>query len=80
MTAKKYYDGLDVGSVYKYEGSLVYITGGYYTDPTYGRLSNHYSWRKVKKDGSLGKEYSGYGGAEFKPVKFEVTIKVKTSQ
>lgn len=46
------------------EHGLVEITGGCYCDPTYGRVSNWWYWRKVNSDGSLGKkQYSGYGWA-----------------
>lgn len=41
---------------------LVEITSGYYLDPTYGRVSNFWTWRKVREDGTLGSHhYHGYG-------------------
>jgi hypothetical protein len=40
-------------------GRTVRITGGQYMG-TYG-LSNHWTWREVMLDGSLGKEEHGYG-------------------
>ena len=42
-------------------GYLVKVIDGQYLDPVYGRLSNSWTWRRVKKDGSLGKEEKGYG-------------------
>lgn len=63
------------GYVYKRDGKLIYITGGSY-EGSYGRISNHFSWKRVKKDGSLGKESSGYGQSDIAPVKCTVKIKV----
>lgn len=40
------------------KGKLVYIESGSYEIG--GRLSNFFSWRVVKPDGSLGKSHAGY--------------------
>ena len=39
------------------------VTSGCFLDPTYGRVSNWWTWHKVKPDGSLGRAISGYGGS-----------------
>ena len=52
---------MKVGAVLKHpDGYKVKIVSGQYWG-TYG-LSNHWDWRRVKKDGTLSKKiYSGYG-------------------
>ena len=41
-----------------------------------GRISNHFKWRKILKDGSLGKkEYKGYGGPEGEDVTEHYEVK-----
>lgn len=50
-----------VGEVRMIDGHPCYITDGQYESG--GRVSNHFHWRKIKKDGFLTKqEYFGYGG------------------
>ena len=45
------------------DGHPCLITGGYYLDPVYNRVSNHFNWRRINRDGTLQKEESsGYGG------------------
>ena len=59
---------LVVGKYYMYKGEVVKITSGYYRDPTYNRISNFWSWRKINKDGSLslvvedGYDHGGFTG------------------
>lgn len=65
-----------IGKVYLRKLKPIYIIDGYYTDPTYGRLSNHWTWRPVKKDGTLGKRQNGYGDTNIQPVKCKIEIKV----
>ena len=67
-----------IGKVFKRDGKKIYITSGYFTDPEYGRISNHWSWREVNKDGTLGKKGNGYGDTKAKPldVTIETTIKL----
>lgn len=43
------------------DGYKVKIIDGCFLDPVYGRVSNVWTWRKVKPDGSLGRSVSGYG-------------------
>jgi len=43
------------------DGRKVRITSGCFLDPEYGRVSNFWTWKPVKKNGKLGKEESGYG-------------------
>lgn len=44
------------------DGYKVYVISGQYLDSTYGRVSNHWSWKRVNPDGSLSEEVeSGYG-------------------
>lgn len=51
-----------VGKTLKHpDGRKVKITGGFFLDPTYGRVSNFWHWREVKTNGKLGKEECGYG-------------------
>lgn len=63
---------IEIGEVYMYcpdgckRGHRVKITGGQYWG-TFG-MSNHWMWRRVLRNGKLGKQESGYGGA-FKYIK-----------
>ncbi len=51
-----------VGKTLKHpDGRTVKIKSGCFLDPTYGRVSNFWSWNEVLPDGSLGPEESGYG-------------------
>lgn len=51
-----------VGKTMKHpDGRKVKIIEGQYLDPVYGRVSNFWSWREVKKNGKLGKIENGYG-------------------
>lgn len=69
---------LRVGDVRKIDGVISLITDGFYIDPTYGRISNHWTWRPVRPDGSLGRSRSGYGGDYFGPrLRHRILIKVK---
>jgi hypothetical protein len=46
------------------DGSIraVKITGGYYFDPTFGRVSNFWDWNEMGDDGSVLEETNcGYG-------------------
>lgn len=43
------------------DGYLVEVVSGRYLDPTYGTVSNWWTWRRVLEDGHLGVEESGYG-------------------
>jgi hypothetical protein len=53
----------------------VYITNGkYYSN---GRMSNFWYWRRVNKDGTLGKEENGYGGFSESENKYEIQIIAK---
>ena len=52
---------LSIGKVFKHpNGYDAYIESGYYLDPIYGRISNFWTWRPVRKNGALGKRISGY--------------------
>ena len=80
LTTKHFGNSLKVNGYFLYspqgkanecQGRPIKVTDGQFLDPTYGRLSNHWTWQYVKPDGSLGKhEASGYGGDEnyFKPI------------
>lgn len=67
-----------VGEVRMIKGRLSLLTHGSYMGQ-YG-VSNHWTWRTIRKDGTLGKEYNGYGvGLDTSdPIKHEVIIKVDT--
>lgn len=71
-------DHLVVGRVIEHPiHSLVYITeGAMWVD---GRLSNHWSWRKVRRDTLTGPTYHGYG-YEFDPAYHEALKYGKTNQ
>lgn len=44
------------------DGYKVHVISGQYLDSTYGRVSNHWSWKRVNPDGSLSETVeSGYG-------------------
>lgn len=52
---------LNIGGVFRHPvDGVIYVTGGAYEIG--GRVSNHWRWRKVNKDGTLGEEGHGYGG------------------
>ncbi|MDP3726603.1 MAG: hypothetical protein Q8R36_05415 [bacterium] len=79
LTKKYFGNALRVGGYFVYDpggnahkrGHPICIIDGYFLDPIYGRLSNHWEWRRVKADGTLGvKKYSGYGGDKkfFRPI------------
>ena len=71
---------MNVGEVRIIDGRLSMVTGGGYFAPG-GGVSNFWYWRTIRKDGTLGKEYSGYNTGVFnvsRPVKHEVVIKVDT--
>lgn len=67
---------LAVGHVIEHpRQGLVYITeGAMWVD---GRLSNHWSWRRVRRGVMVGKTFSGYG-YEFDP-DYHVALKNKTT-
>lgn len=52
-----------IGDVRRHpEHGRIRITGGYYLDPTYGRLSNFWHWVKLDHRNNPCKEGCGYGG------------------
>jgi len=59
---------LSHNTTYEIEGKPVLIESGYYLDPIYRRVSNFWHGHYVNPDGSLGEEWSGYGG-RFKEIK-----------
>lgn len=73
---KEKHDSFRIGSVYqRLSGKLIYITSGSYIGG-YDRISNHFHWRYLKKDGTLGKEGHGYGDTNIYPVDCKIQIKV----
>ena len=65
-----------IGDVYRDEkGSLIYLTGGSYMG-AYG-VSNHWTWRIVNKDGTLGNIETGYGGVFFTAPDYRVEIRIR---
>lgn len=69
-----------IGSVAEYQDDKnncsydVFIDeGSFYVN---GRISNFWHWRKVKKDGSLGKQKSGYGSFRESRNEYKIIIKV----
>jgi len=53
---------MKVGAVINHpDGRTVKIIDGCFLDAIYGRVSNWWSWKEVKKDGTLGKKEEGYG-------------------
>lgn len=66
---------MEVGEVRIINGRLSLITSGH------PYPINFWTWRTVRKDGTLGKEYKGYDNGEnriSKPVPHEVIIKVNS--
>ena len=52
----------------------VLILDGCYTDPTFGRVSNWWTWQELDNELNLKEKVSGYGGF-FKPhLNFDVKI------
>lgn len=55
--------GITKGEVRLIDGWPCLITGGYYLDPMFHRVSNHFSWQKIRESGYLdSEEFTGYGG------------------
>lgn len=53
---------MKVGKKIKHpDGRTVKVIEGRFLDPIYGRVSNFWTWREVKKGGRLGKKECGYG-------------------
>lgn len=62
IKAKYFHTELSIGKVVVHpEHGKVVITSGCYWDPTYGRLSNWWSWKKVLAKRIGKRTYSGYG-------------------
>ena len=78
LTEKYFGNSLEIGKYFIYKGKPIKITHGYFLDPTYHRLSNHWTWREVLPNGSLGKKGEGYGGNDeiFKPIMKQEAIKL----
>lgn len=71
---------LEIGQVYNYTDTKnntypVYILSGDYE--INGRISNHWQWKRINKNGSLGRSISGYNNmrrfTEFSG-KFRLTV------
>lgn len=78
LTKKYFGNKLAIGKYFvhrpegKGDGYPVCITNGCFLDATYGRLSNHWYWKKVLPNGKLSsEEENGYGDNE--PVFEEIT-------
>lgn len=53
---------MEIGKTIKHpDGRMVKIISGCFLDAVFGRVSNHWTWREVKKNGKLGPEEYGYG-------------------
>lgn len=69
----------EIGSIVTYNGDKkpydVYIVSGCYLDSTYNRLSNFWYWRKVLRNGNLGRLESGYGYFTESDFKYKIEIK-----
>jgi hypothetical protein len=78
LNDKYFGNSLEIGKYFLYKGKPIKITHGHFLDPTYHRLSNYWTWRKVLSNGSLGKKDEGYGGNDevFKPITKEEAIKL----
>ena len=78
LTEEYFGNSLEIGKCFIYKGKPIKITHGYFLDPIYHRLSNHWTWRKVLSNGSLGKKGEGYGGNDevFKPITKQEAIKL----
>ena len=67
---------IKIGGLYRNkQGRLIYMESGAYEIEN--RISNHWSWRIVRKDGTLGKRQFGYGDEWRAVPNFEVVIKVR---
>lgn len=68
----------EIGRVYRRDGQLIYITSGRYMG-TMG-LSNHWNWKYVRKNGTLGRDGWGYGDFPAVPVECDIQIKIKLKE
>lgn len=71
-------NSLKIGKYFLYKEKPIKILSGYFLDPTYHRLSNYWTWRRVLSNGSLGIMGSGYGANDevFKPVTKQEAIRL----
>lgn len=73
-----------VGSYYLYrkdgkgKGVPVKVIDGYYLDPVYGRVSNHWTWKRILPSGQMSRRsMSGYGGdPDFKAINKKQALKL----
>ena len=62
LTDKYFPRSMKIGKTLQHpDGRTVKIKSGCFRDATYGRISNWWTWNEVLKDGTLGKDESGYG-------------------
>lgn len=65
-----------IGKVYLRDKKRIYITSGSYLGG-YGRVSNHWTWKEINEDGTLGVKGSGYGDMSAEPFSnVEIEIRV----
>ena len=87
ITYKMFGNAIAIGKYFRYspngkastEGVPIKIISGYFLDPIYGRLSNHWRWKVVKKNGELQEgQDSGYGGGPnyFYPITEQEAIEI----
>jgi hypothetical protein len=75
---KTRHDHMYLDCVYEIEGKLVLVESGQYMG--LGGVSNFFRGRYVKRDGTLGKEWQGYGFRGLYPVLCEVQKQVRFKQ
>lgn len=73
--------GLEVGMVCTASDgkTVVRIMDGTYLDAVYHRVSNHWTWRPVLQDGTLGEEQHGYGWRPKEIYEHEETVHVRVT-
>ena len=52
----------------------VYVTSGEYSID--GRISNYYTYHRIKRNGTLGKQKAGYGGLSPAKNKYEIITRI----
>jgi hypothetical protein len=57
----------------KYPCDVLIVSGKYYGD--YNRLSNHWAWHRIKRNGKLSKKVQGYGAFVESDTKYEICKK-----
>ena len=67
-----------IGKVYEHpKHGPVYLESGYYLDPTYGRVSNFWNFKKIRADGTMSRKTFGEYGQIMQELKFKLIVELE---